>query len=132
MRNNSLNPSLTLQHILNEHLDSLINQGLFNTYQCRIFSALKQCKTPALGEHWEACDSCGVVKVHYNSCGNRHCPQCQGVDRERWLLDRENDLFDLLDVMPEPPLVWDEENRNWQHTDLLQREELDRKGEEDV
>lgn len=54
-----------------------------------------QCKTSALGEHWQACDNCGVLKVHHNSCGNRHCPQCQGAKRERWLLEREHDLFDV-------------------------------------
>lgn len=95
MRNNNLKPSLTLQHILNKHLDPLISEGFFNAYQCRILRALKQCKTAELGEHWEACDNCGLIKVHYNSCGNRHCPGCQGVNRERWLLERDHDLFEV-------------------------------------
>ena len=95
MRNSNLKPSLTLQHILNLHLDELIDNGVFNTYQSRILRALKQCKTASLGEHWEVCDNCGVIKVHYNSCGNRHCPGCQGANRERWLLEREYDLFDV-------------------------------------
>ena len=95
MRNSNHKPSLTLQHILNLHLDELIDNGVFNTYQSRILRALKQCKTSSLGEHWEVCDNCGVVKVHYNSCGNRHCPGCQGANRERWLLEREYDLFDV-------------------------------------
>lgn len=95
LRNTNLKPSLTLQHILNEHLDTLNHEGLFNGYQNKILRALKQCKTAALGSHWEACDSCGVVKEHYNSCGNRHCPQCQGANRERWLLERDYDLFDV-------------------------------------
>ena len=95
MRNSHLKPSLTLQHILNLHLEELIDSDVFNTYQSRILRALKQCKTSSLGEHWEVCDNCGVVKVHYNSCGNRHCPGCQGANRERWLLEREYDLFDV-------------------------------------
>jgi len=95
LRNNNLKPSLTLQHILNKHLEPLISEGFFNAYQCRILRALQQCKTSALGEHWEACDNCGVIKVHYNSCGNRHCPGCQGVNRERWLLERDHDLFEV-------------------------------------
>lgn len=95
LRNNELKPSLTLQHILNKHLDPLISEGFFNAYQGRILRALKQCKTAQLGEHWEACDNCGSIKVHYNSCGNRHCPGCQGANRERWLLERDHDLFDV-------------------------------------
>jgi len=35
------------------------------------------------------------MERHYNSCGNRHCPQCQGAKRERWIIARENDLFDV-------------------------------------
>jgi hypothetical protein len=31
--------------------------------------------------------------VHYNSCGNRHCPNCQAVNKERWLLQRSYDLL---------------------------------------
>ena len=51
------------------------------------------CKTHKLGSHIERCDSCGHKRVHYNSCGNRNCPNCQGVNKEKWLLDRDYDLL---------------------------------------
>jgi hypothetical protein len=35
-----------------------------------------------------ACSACGRREHRYNSCGNRHCPVCQGKDRALWL-DRE-------------------------------------------
>ncbi|WP_224994292.1 IS91 family transposase [Cesiribacter sp. SM1] len=88
-------PAVTLQQVLAEQLDELCQQGLVNSYELRILSALKACRTATLGGHWQACDSCGEVKAHYNSCGNRHCPMCQGANRERWLLEREYDLFDV-------------------------------------
>lgn len=88
-------PALTLQDLLAGHLHELSAQGLINSYELRILSALKACRTAALGGHWQACESCAEIKVHYNSCGNRHCPQCQGANRERWLLEREYDLFDV-------------------------------------
>ena len=94
LQSKGLKPKLTLQQILNKHLDELILKDHFNSYQVRVLQALKHCKTSALGYHSEACDGCGEVKVHYNSCGNRHCPGCQGVNRERWLLEREYDLFE--------------------------------------
>jgi hypothetical protein len=84
-------PKITLQQLLISHLDELS----LNSYELRILSALQQCRTAALGGHHQACDSCGEVKLHYNSCGNRHCPQCQGANRERWVLEREHDLFDV-------------------------------------
>lgn len=86
---------ITLQHLLVSQLDELYAQGLVTSYEHRILNALKVCRTVALGGHQEACESCGTLKVHYNSCGNRHCPQCQGANRERWLLEREYDLFDV-------------------------------------
>ncbi len=93
-------PNVTLQHLLKSHLHELSDQNLANSYELRILGALKVCRTATLGGHTEACDSCGELKVHYNSCGNRHCrnaapPACQGANRERWLLEREYDLFDV-------------------------------------
>ncbi len=46
---------------------------------------LIRCRTPALGGHRYECDDCGYTAVLFNSCGNRHCPQCQGPRRRRWL-----------------------------------------------
>lgn len=88
-------PAVTLQQLLVGQLDELNGQGLINSYELRILSALSACRTSCLGGHWQACDSCGEVKAHYNSCGNRHCPMCQGASRERWLLEREWELFDV-------------------------------------
>ena len=31
----------------------------------------------------------------YNSCGNRHCPKCQGAAARQWLADREAELLPL-------------------------------------
>jgi len=36
-----------------------------------------------------------ILELHYNSCGNRHCPNCQGVNRERWVLKRSEDLLPI-------------------------------------
>lgn len=88
-------PGLTLQQLLISQLDELYAQELVNSYEHRILKALQACRTSALGGHQEACQSCGTLKVHYNSCGNRHCPACQGANRERWLLEREYDLFEV-------------------------------------
>jgi nucleoid DNA-binding protein len=83
---------LTLQQILQQHLSATTK---LNSYQRSVLTKLQQCKTPDLGGHWQACNECGVIQKHYNSCGNRHCPQCQGANRERWILEREYDLFDV-------------------------------------
>lgn len=43
-----------------------------------------QCRTAALGGHAEVCTRCIAVHPAYNSCRNRHCPQCQGSRRAEW------------------------------------------------
>ncbi len=56
-------------------------------------AAIETCRTAALGGHSEACDGCGLVRVAYNSCRNRHCPKCQGLARADWLADRQAELL---------------------------------------
>ena len=58
-----------------------IEQQGYNTHQLRILRAIKECRTAALGGHVDACTACGVVKISYNSCRNRHCSKCQGHQR---------------------------------------------------
>ncbi len=35
----------------------------------------------------------GHLKVSYNSCRNRHCPKCGGVEREAWIAGQEESLL---------------------------------------
>ncbi len=50
-------------------------------------------RTAPLGGHVERCTDCGVIRVAYNSCRNRHCPKCQGLARAQWLADRHAELL---------------------------------------
>jgi hypothetical protein len=68
------------------------NIGL-NTWQLRTLSAIKKCRTAELGGHIDACDDCGILKISYNSCRNRHCPKCQGKKREDWIQARMTELL---------------------------------------
>lgn len=98
----------------------LENLGL-NTWQLRTLSAVRRCRTAALGGHIDACEDCGAIKISYNSCRNRHCPKCQGKNRDDWILARMSELlpvpyfhvvFTLPDsinslAMQHPKLVYD-------------------------
>jgi hypothetical protein len=46
-----------------------------------------------MGGHIDACTDCGVMRISYNSCRNRHCPKCQGNQREKWIQKREEELL---------------------------------------
>lgn len=59
----------------------------------KVMNAIESCRTSKLGGHIDECDNCGHIKISYNSCRNRHCPKCQGLAKERWLIDRKKDLL---------------------------------------
>ena len=56
-------------------------------------SAIRACRTAALGGHVARCEACDHVAIAYNSCRNRHCPKCQGAAARTWLAEREADLL---------------------------------------
>ena len=59
----------------------------------RIMGAIEACRTAALGGHIERCADCGLIRMAYNSCRNRHCPKCQGLARAAWLAERQAELL---------------------------------------
>jgi hypothetical protein len=64
--------------------------------QRRAFTAIRDCRTAALGghvEYVEECDTCGHRVISYNSCRDRHCPKCQAAARAKWLAAREAELL---------------------------------------
>jgi len=51
----------------------------------KVIRAIVDCRSPALGQVCFACKTCGCAHVSPASCGNRHCPQCQGRKSMQWL-----------------------------------------------
>jgi predicted Zn-ribbon and HTH transcriptional regulator len=63
--------------------------------QLKAMSAIERCRTAALGGHVDQCDNCGYERISYNSCRNRHCPKCQFLTKEKWLMKRQQDLLPI-------------------------------------
>lgn len=62
----------------------------------KVLSAIKRCRTAALGGHLDHCSGCGkTVTFSYNSCRNRHCPKCLNNARKRWLSARQKELLSV-------------------------------------
>lgn len=61
--------------------------------QRRVVDAILACRTAALGGHVDRCTSCGHLEISYNSCRNRHCPKCLGLEQARWVEKRAQDLL---------------------------------------
>ena len=53
--------------------------------ELQVMDRLERCRTGALGHAVYRCAACGTAQVVPQSCGNRHCPQCQGHKARQWL-----------------------------------------------
>lgn len=82
-----------LADVLNRHWPAVEKSAHINGWQLRTLGAIKRCRTAEMGGHIDACTSCGTMRISYNSCRNRHCPKCQGKEREKWITKREEDLL---------------------------------------
>src|ERR1700748_1982771 len=90
-----MRPVLEVADIFRRHGDAFrAAQGSrLSPDQRRVMAAIEVCRTAALGGHVEQCGDCGLVRIAYNSCRNRHCPKCQGLARAQWLADRQSEVL---------------------------------------
>jgi len=79
--------------VINNFLPALNKQLKLPAHKLRTLDALHKCRTEYMGGHIEACTKCGIIRVAHNSCRNRHCPKCGGIDKEKWIMNREADLL---------------------------------------
>ena len=102
---NSKNKTPEVADILHYHLDDYKAEYSLWPQHRKIVSDLLNCRTAHLGGHIERCDSCGLLRITYHSCRNRHCPKCQHMPRERWLEKRKDEIlpvsyFHVVFTMP--------------------------------
>jgi Putative transposase/Transposase zinc-binding domain len=88
-------PAFELADVFRRHGEDYerANAGHLGRVERRVIGAITACRTAALGGHVEQCDDCGVVRISYNSCRNRHCGKCQGGARAEWLAARQAELL---------------------------------------
>jgi hypothetical protein len=88
-------PQFEVAQIIDRFGQQYVDECHPNSFMVRTLDALQKCRTSALGGHKDICDSCGKERISYNSCGNRHCPKCQGAKQALWVEDRMNDALDV-------------------------------------
>ena len=72
----------------------LVKHGAETTeHQRKIMWALRACRTGELGQVLYKCDDCGEKHLLDCSCGNRHCPTCQGDKILKWSKRQEAKLL---------------------------------------
>ena len=83
---------LEVADIINNYLPQMDLPKL-PIHHLKVLQAISSCRTAELGGHIDECGDCGHLKISYNSCRNRHCPKCQGVNKEMWIIQQEDMLL---------------------------------------
>ena len=91
--------------ILRDHFNPVGRSTFWDDRTWQALRAITRCHTAACGYHVERCQDCGTLRLHFNSCRDRHCPLCQGRERAAWTARREADVlpvpyFHVVCTMP--------------------------------
>lgn len=92
-------PSAThskIQQAFHVASDSLLadRNTLLSVEQKKLVSDICKCRTLDCGFNLEVCTECGCRRIHFNSCGNRNCPVCNGLKKETWVDQRSSEVID--------------------------------------
>jgi|SRR5882672_1207240 len=88
-----MKPEHELAQVVSLYKASFIEKHRPLKQHISVLYAIEQCRTAAMGGHVDACDSCGHLRISYNSCRNRHCPKCQSTNREKWIAAQQLNLM---------------------------------------
>lgn len=61
--------------------------------QIKAVVCIMNCRTPQAGSVVYRCTQCATVHRVPKSCGNRHCPTCQGHKAQQWLAEQQQRLL---------------------------------------
>jgi hypothetical protein len=86
-------PKLQLADILRHHMADYQKAYPLWPEHKKIVSDLLNCRTAHLGGKIERCDHCATLRIVYHFCRNRHCPKCQHMPREQWLVKRKQEIL---------------------------------------
>jgi hypothetical protein len=85
--------SPTLGDIFRHYGDAYLASHAVTDRQRKVIEAIRTCRTFQAGWHVDVCPTCGHAEARPNSCGDRHCPLCQGKNRVEWVDARVHDLL---------------------------------------
>ncbi len=97
---------IEVQDIFRQHGEEYRKEHRLPGNLLKAMSSIEYCRTAELGGHVDVCEDCGHSRISYNSCRNRHCPKCQTLAKEKWLMARKDDLlpvgyFHVVFTIPE-------------------------------
>lgn len=116
---------LEVADIFRDYGELYRRNGTVSPPQRAAMRAIELCRTPYLGGHLYRCDACESELCVYNSCGNRHCPKCQNLNKEQWIEARAQELlpvpyFHVVFTLPHDLHTLARANQQWLYTTLFQ------------
>lgn len=90
---NPTETSPTVGDIFREHGEQFRATHRLHPRQYKVMYDIEHCRCGEFGTHWNICDTCGHMEKGYNSCRNRHCPECNNISQRRWVEARINELL---------------------------------------
>ena len=79
---------------MKQFIDDYSNEHFLSDVQSTAVKCIVNCRTASMGAHVSECRECYAKYVHYNSCKNRHCPMCQGIETNEWIDKRQEDVLE--------------------------------------
>ena len=81
--------------------------GRLDALSHEVLESIARCRTAELGGHLYQCTHCERFHVAWHSCGNRHCPSCQGAAARAWMTRQAGDVlpvpyFHVVFTLPRP------------------------------
>jgi len=86
-------PKPTIAGILRDNIAAYHEKYKMDSHLLKVVDDITRCHTLACGRHLTVCTCCGTVEFSYNSCRNRHCPDCQNAQKHKWMQQRKKELL---------------------------------------
>jgi predicted Zn-ribbon and HTH transcriptional regulator len=83
----------TVNDIFRRYGDDFAKRHNLSDHTRTVIAHITRCRTGELGARVQTCDRCHYTQMFYNSCRDRHCPQCQSMAKERWILEKKAETF---------------------------------------
>ena len=90
-----MNHDITIQDVFHRFLPQYCETHNFSLQQQLTALCISKCHTLEMGANLSECESCHKKYIHYNSCKNRHCPMCQGMEVDEWIDKQQENVLDV-------------------------------------
>ena len=90
-----MNHDITIQDVFHRFLPKYCETHNLSPQQQLTALCISKCHTLEMGANLSECESCHKKYIHYNSCKNRHCPMCQGMEVDEWIDKQQENVLDV-------------------------------------